>query len=77
MKKKKRRKPSPPHPWDRWFSHKTFRLVRYKHYHCQPHSMAAQVRNAAGNRKLLVSVLMDEGLITVTITKCTKRGSKI
>lgn len=55
------------YPWSKWFGRKRFQLVRGKHYHCQPHSMSVQVRNAAANRGLWVSVRIREGLLTVEV----------
>jgi len=54
------------YPWDRWFRHNRFRLVRGVHYHCQPHSMSVMVRNAASARGVRVSVLIAEGTLIVS-----------
>jgi len=57
----------PRYPWDKWFAKNSFRVTRGKHYHCQPHSMAVQVRTAAGKRSLSVSVSISEDTITTRI----------
>jgi hypothetical protein len=44
------------HPWEKWFSKKSFRLIRGKHFNGMVHSMAQQVRNAASARGLRVSI---------------------
>jgi hypothetical protein len=43
------------------------KLVRGKDYHCQPHSMAQQCRNAAGRRGVSISVSIEDGTITVRV----------
>jgi len=55
------------HPWDRWFKKKQFKLVRYKHYFCMPHSMGVQIRTAAAKRELAVSVHIREDIIRVEV----------
>ena len=65
------KKKSVRYPWDKWFGWKRCKLVRGKDYHCQPHSMSVQIRNAAIQRGLRVKVEIDEGTITVI-----KQGSK-
>ena len=44
------------HPWDKWFKRKRFKLIAGKHYDCMTHSMAQQVRNAAFDRGIEVSI---------------------
>lgn len=61
--------------WDKWFARKKFRLVRGKHFDCMPHSMGVQVRMAASNRGLRVSVQIDEERLTVSVIKCGRRRS--
>lgn len=53
------------YPWNKWFRRRKFTLVRGKHFHCQPHSMSVQVRNAAAARDLWSSVLIEEDTLTV------------
>ena len=55
------------YPWDKWFSQKSFRVVRGKHYHCQTHSMAQQIRNFAGENNIGVSIRIKEDTITTKI----------
>ncbi len=54
-------------PWDKWLKRKRFRLVRGRHYNCMPHSMGVQVRTAAANRGLRVSVLINEDTLLVEV----------
>jgi len=62
------------YPWDQWFAttRKQRRLVRGKHFHCQPHSMSIQVRAAAALRGLRVSVYIEEQTLIVTLRE--KKG---
>jgi len=54
------------YPWNRWLNRKQkLTLRRGVDYHCQPHSMAVMIRNAAAVRGVRVSVYLDEGTITV------------
>ncbi len=55
--------------WDKLFKRKKFTIVRGRDFHCQMHSMAQQVRNAAVAREKHVSVNINEDVITVTIRK--------
>lgn len=57
------------HPWDRWFSKKSFTLVKGKDFACQPHGMAQAVRNAAAMDKFRksVSIHIEGETITVTV----------
>lgn len=64
MKKKRK---LPRYPWDKWFKKDKIVLVRGTHYHCQPHSMGVQVRDAAKKRDLDVSVSISEGTITAIV----------
>lgn len=64
------------HPWDKWFRRKQFCLVRGRHYTCQPHSMAQQVRTAALKRSLSISIRIAEGTIFVVYVVKTKRKKR-
>lgn len=56
------------YPWDKWMNRKTpLKLVRGRDYHCQPHSMAQQCRNAAGRYGVSISVSIEDGTITVRV----------
>ena len=62
--------PTGQYPWDPWLARRTpLRLVRGKHYHCQPHSMSVQVRRAARLRGLVVRVHIDDDVVTVFPTR--------
>jgi hypothetical protein len=63
----KRRKKHSRYPWDRWFSKSKLRLVRGKHFYCQPHSMGVQLRVAAMHRGVAVSIRIQEDVLLVTI----------
>lgn len=48
------------YPWDKWLeSKKRVWLKQGRDYDCQSHSMAQQIRNAAGKRNKTVSVCID------------------
>lgn len=51
--------------WGRWFKRKRFLLVRGIHYECLPHGMAQQVRNAAAERGLRVSIRFVDSTLVV------------
>ena len=54
------------YPWNKWFQRKRFRLIRGRDYHCMPHSMSVQIRNAAIQRGVRVRVqIMMDGTILV------------
>ena len=56
------------YPWDDWFAKSEFTLVRGKHFDCMTHSMIAQIRTAARQRKKQVAVQVyyeDKILVTV------------
>lgn len=57
------------YPWERWFSQSRFRLRQGKHYTCQPHSMAQQVRTNAMYYGVSVSIRIRGDLIVVTVTQ--------
>lgn len=61
------------HPWAEWFGRKKVVLVRGKHFLCQPHSMAVQIRAAARRQRLHVKVEIEESVITATVLGKTKR----
>lgn len=54
--------------WDRWFRQPAFRLRRGKHYLCGQASMAQQVRNAAYQRGVSVSIEETPSGIDVRVT---------
>lgn len=57
------------YPWDKWLAKSRLRLVRGRHFQCMPHSMSVQVRNAAANRRLRVSVQIQEDILIVTVER--------
>lgn len=63
-----KRKKHPGYPWGRWFAKSRIRLVRGKHFDCMPHSMAVQIRTAAPNYGVSVSIKIKEDVLLVTIT---------
>jgi hypothetical protein len=62
-KKKKKTK----YPWDKWFAKSTFRLVQGKHFTCQMHGMAQQIRNVAAARGIPVSIQFKEECLKVKV----------
>lgn len=46
----------PRYPWKTWFASKTFTIKQGTDYHCQTHSMVAQIRARASKAKKRVSV---------------------
>ena len=56
------------HPWDRWLKRRRLQLQYGRDYHCLPHSMGVQVRNAAYKRGIHVSVEIN-ALGTITVTR--------
>lgn len=61
--------PNRRYPWERWFSKRKFTLVKGRHYECQPHSMAQQVRSAASKYGCRVSIKLEGETITATMVK--------
>ena len=61
--------PNTQYPWPQWLKRQkpALELKKGRDYHCQPHSMAQQFRNAAHRHKKRVSIKIDGGTITVTI----------
>jgi len=55
------------YPWEQWFARKRLRLVKGQQYDCQPHSMAQQVRNAAYDYGVRVSIQIIGDVVLVTI----------
>lgn len=65
------------HPWDKWFGYRQFTLRKGRQYTCQSYSMAQQVRNAAAERDVKVSIRILNDRITVTVwSKTTGTGMK-
>lgn len=54
------------HPWDKWFKKRKFRLTRGVHFDGMPHAMSVQVRSAARDRDIRVSVTINGDTLTVT-----------
>jgi hypothetical protein len=59
--------PNPGYRWEEWFSRPKFSLVRDKHFHCQPHSMAVMVRQQAAKHGIRVSVRILEDVVVVKV----------
>jgi hypothetical protein len=57
----KKRGAKPKYPWEKWLGQKRLRLVRGKHYTCEPNCMMAQIRMRAwqAGRKVTVSIQGD------------------
>ena len=55
------------HPWDKWFGYRQFALKKGRQYTCQSHTMAQQVRNAAAERDMKVSIRILGDRITVIV----------
>lgn len=55
------------HPWDKWFGYRQFVLKKGRQYTCQSYTMAQQVRNAAAERDMKVSIRILHDRITVTV----------
>lgn len=66
MASRKQIKHHPGYPWDKWFSRKTFTVVRGVDYDCAVHGMASQIRTRASLRGLRVSLEIIDGTIKVT-----------
>lgn len=69
MASRKMIKHHPGYPWEKWFSRKTFTVVRGVDYDCAVHGMLAQIRTKASQRGLRVSVKAVDGDLTVTIKR--------
>ncbi len=65
------------HDWDAWLKEDNF-IVKYKDFSCKPESIPQQIRNAATDRKLRVSIINHESKkqYTVTVTRPKKKGGK-
>lgn len=57
------------YPWEDWFSRKKITLIRGKHFFCQPHSMAQQIRNEARLYWVSISIEINDDTVTATITQ--------
>jgi hypothetical protein len=53
--------------WDAWFSRPRF-SIRHRDYNCSRSSMCQQIRNAASERGVLVSVEETRRSFVVTVT---------
>jgi hypothetical protein len=51
------------YPWKRWFSQKKTTLVQGKHFQCQIHSMAQQIRNTAPKYGVIASLRIEDDTI--------------
>jgi hypothetical protein len=67
---KTRQKESVRYPWDTWLARVgTFRLRRNEDFDCATHGMAIQIRTAAWNRKMRVSVLTEGDTLIVRVVE--------
>ena len=57
------------YPWERWFSQKSFRIIRGKHFDCQVHGMAQQIRNAASYYGVGVSISVEAETVIVKVRR--------
>jgi len=55
------------YPWTKWFSKKSFKLTRGKHFESQPYCMAQSIRNRAVLERKSVSIKIGENSIHVKI----------
>ena len=53
------------YPWTRWLRKQSCVLQRGKHYGCQPHSIAMQIRAAANRLGIKINVQINDDKITV------------
>ena len=68
--KTKTKKETPkPHPFDKWFKHKQCKLIKGKHFFCQPHSMSVQLRNAAHKRGVKISVHIQGEILIIKVIR--------
>lgn len=61
------------YPWDKWFSLSRLRLVRGKHFECQPYAMAIQIRLNAAKYRKRVRIEIAEDVLLVKILGNTRR----
>ena len=58
------------YPWEKWFTaieeKGRLRLVRGKHYRCQPHSMSVQIRARAIQFGYTLSVKINDDVLVIT-----------
>lgn len=59
--------------WETLFENPRFIIRRKRDYTCATHGMIQQIRDAARKRGLGVSILADDGAITVTVKKIKRR----
>lgn len=57
------------YPWDRWLRRRRLVLTRGVQFHCEPHGMAQQVRNAAAKRNKRVSININGSTVRVEISR--------
>lgn len=61
--------------WERWFRLRRFQLRRGEDYDCSQSAMSQQVRNAASQRSLRVSIVEGTDRITVLVADRGKEES--
>ena len=71
MKTQNKVGPKRIYPWDSWFGRGKFKVIRGKHFDCQVHSMAAQIRNYASKNNFHVSLGVNENTIDVEVATGT------
>lgn len=72
--KKKRKVTEPLYPWAKWMSQSFHTLLYGKHFHCMPHGMAQQYRNAvlrfnegkADKDKITAHIIVSEEKLEIT-----------
>lgn len=61
--------PAKLYDWGDWFAHRRFTLHKGMDYDCSQSSISQQVRNAASERGLRVSVIEGEDSVTVVVVE--------
>jgi hypothetical protein len=66
------------YPWDEWLKQDKFTVNKGVDFDCAMASMSVQIRQAAGKRKIKVTVLSDEdtGTIDVYVRQRGKKKTK-
>lgn len=59
--------PAKIYDWDEWFALGGFTLVRGEDYVCSQSAICQQVRSAASNRKLSVSIVEADNAVIVEV----------
>lgn len=65
------RGPKAKYPWTKWFAYtpRKLTLIKGKHFNCEPHGMAQQIRNKAAQYRVIVSIRIEKQFLTVKITE--------